>query len=111
MLLEVIHDDTRLPHVTKAALDAFIHTTAQSENGAIGLQEILSDIDNRTIVDPDNELLASLLTALYPGEIPPSEIWKYLTEEGQSGPLRIIFCVLGIPASGAVVRSAYCGAS
>ena len=82
VLLEVIHDGTRWPRVTKAALDAFIHTTAEREDGAGHLKEILSDISNGTIGDPDNELLASLLAALYPREIPPSEIWRYLTTKG-----------------------------
>ncbi len=84
VLLEVIYDDTRWPRVAKAALDAFIHTTAESEDGAGRLKEILSDISNGTIGDPDNELLASLLAALYPWEIPPSEIWRYLTTKGNA---------------------------
>ena len=84
VLLEVIYDDTRWPRVAKAALDAFIHTTAESEDGAGRLKKILSDISNGTIGDPDNELLASLLAALYPREIPPSEIWRYLTTKGNA---------------------------
>ena len=82
VLLEAIYDDTRWAHVNKAALDAFIHTTAESEDGASRLREILSDIDNRTISDPDNELLGTLLACLYPQEIPPSEVWRYLTTKG-----------------------------
>ena len=79
VLFEVIYDDTRWPRVTKAALDAFIHTTAEGEDGTTRLRRILSDIGNGTIGDPDNELLGSLLDALYPREIPPLEIWRYLT--------------------------------
>ena len=82
VLLEVIYDDTWWPPVTQAALDAFIHTTAESEDGASRLKEILSDIDNGTISDPDNELLGTLLACLYPREIPPSEVWRYLTTKG-----------------------------
>ena len=82
VLLEIIYDDTRWPRVTEAALDAFIHTTAAREDGANHLKEILSDVGNGAIADPDNELLASLLAALYPWEIPPSEIWRYLTTKG-----------------------------
>ena len=48
------------------------------------MRRILSDIANGTIGDPDNELLGSLLAALYPREIPPSEIWRYLTTKGNS---------------------------
>ena len=82
VLLEVIHDDTRWPRVTKAALDAFIHTTAESADGTTHLRQLLSDIGSGTITDPDNELLASLLATLYPLEISPSEIWRYLTPKG-----------------------------
>ena len=84
VLLEVIYDDTRLPRVTEAALDAFIHTTAESEDGTTRLRTVLLDIGNGTIGDPDNELLAALLAALYPREIPPSEIWRYLTTKGNA---------------------------
>ena len=82
VLLDVIYDDTRWPRVTKAALDAFIHTTAESEDGITRLRRILFDTGNGTIGDPDNELLGSLLATLYPREIPPSEIWRYLTTKG-----------------------------
>ena len=84
VLLEVIYDDTRWPRVTKAALDAFIHTTAESEDGTTRLRRILLDTGNGTIGDQDNELLASLLAALYPREIPPPEIWTYLTTKGNA---------------------------
>ena len=82
VLLEVIYDDTRWPRVTKAALDAFIYTTMGREDGASRLKGILSDIDNGAISDPDNELLGTLLACLYPREIPPIEIWRYLTTKG-----------------------------
>ena len=84
VLLEVIYDDTRWPRVTKAALDAFIHTVEESEDGASRLKEILSDIGSGTIGDPDNELLGTLLVHLYPREISPSEIWRYLTTNGNA---------------------------
>ncbi len=82
VLVEMICDDTRWPRVNKAALNAFIHTVAESEDGTGRLRRILSDIVDGTIADPDKELLGPLLTALYPREIPPSEIWSYLTAEG-----------------------------
>ena len=82
VMLEVIYDETWWPRVTDAALDAFIHTTMDREDGASRLKEILSDIDNGTISDPDNELLGTLLACLYPWKISPLEIWRYLTTKG-----------------------------
>ena len=90
-MLEVIYDDTRRPPVTKAALDALIHTAAESEDGTTRLRRLLFDIGNGTISDPDNELLASLLVALYPREVPPREVWQYLTTKGNSNLLGSYF--------------------
>ena len=84
VLFDAISDDTRWPRVNKAALDAFIHTTWESADGTGRLRQILLDIVNGTIADPDNELLGSLLVSLYPREISPSEIWSYLTAEGNA---------------------------
>ena len=83
-LIEVIYDGTRWPRVTQAALNAFVHTTAETEGGTNQLKEILSDIGLGRIGDPDRELLGTLLAALYPREIPPSEIWRYLTTRDNS---------------------------
>ena len=84
VLVEIIYDAARWPRVNKAALDALIHTVAESDDGTGRLRQILSDIINGTTADPDKELLGSLLAALYPREIPPSEVWRYLTAEGNS---------------------------
>ena len=83
-LIDVIYDGTRWPRVTEAALNAFVHTTAETEGGTNRLKEVLSDIGSGRIGDPDRELLGTLLTALYPREISPSEIWRYLAARGNS---------------------------
>ena len=80
LLLRIVRDDTRWPRVTKAALDAFIHCCRQDRSRR--LQALLSDIQASTVADSDNELLGTLLTQLYPQELPPSEIWGYLAERG-----------------------------
>ena len=94
----------------KRALDAFIHTTAESEDGAGRLKKILSDISNGTIGDPDNELLASLLAALYPREIPPSEIWRYLTTKGNADLIGAYFVFWERRVLEQSSRPGYCGA-
>ena len=80
LLLRTVRDDTRWPRVTKAALDAFIHCCRQDSSRR--LLSLLSDIQAGTVADSDNELLGTLLTQLYPQELPPSEIWGYLAERG-----------------------------
>ena len=82
ILRAVIYDDTRWPRVTEAALSAFIHTTAEGPEGTVCLRKILSDIEHGNIPDPDNELLGTLLTHLYPRDIAPPDVWGYLTPNG-----------------------------
>ena len=43
---------------------------------------MISDIQGESVSDPDNELLGTLLTQLYPLELPTAEIWGYLSEKG-----------------------------
>ena len=84
VLLEAVYDDTRWPWVSQCALVAFIHTSADSPDGQDKLRQLLGDIGDGRVSDPDNELLGTLLASLYPLEIPPSEIWHYLSEGRKS---------------------------
>ena len=40
-------------------------------------KKLLADISANTVQDPEDELLGTLLSALYPGQIPASELWAY----------------------------------
>ena len=81
LLLEIVRDDTRWPRINKAALDAFLQcSNGQDRSGR--LKALLSDIQEGVVSDLDNELLGTLLTQLYPQELPPSEMWEYLSEQG-----------------------------
>ena len=82
LLLEIVRDDTRWPRVNYAALDAFIHNCSDIEDKTSKLKVLLADIHTGTLSDTDNELLGTLLAQLYPQELPPSEVWDYLSEEG-----------------------------
>ena len=91
LLLEIVRDDTRWPPVNYAALDAFIHNCSDIEDKnncsdiedkTSKLKALLADIHTGTLSDTDNELLGTLLAQLYPQELPPSEVWDYLSEEG-----------------------------
>ena len=83
-LSEVLHgivrDDTWWPGINFLALDAFIR--CQDSPGRMGeLKALLKDIQNGRISDPDNELVGTLLDWLYPGDVPPSEVFAYLSPD------------------------------
>ena len=83
ILLEIIRD-ARNPWwsvIRKLALDAFIQNCPASEDKTSKLKALLSDIQSGSVSDPDNELLGTLLTYLYPEDLLPSEVWGYLAEE------------------------------
>ena len=82
LLLEIVRDDTRWPRVNYAALDAFIHNCSDIEDKTSKLKALLADIHTGTLSDTDNELLGTLLAQLYPHDLPPSEVWDYLSKEG-----------------------------
>lgn len=77
-LLNVVYDDSWLPWVAHAALAAFIHASADTEDGIDKLKHIMADIRDECLHDPDHEMLGLLLASLYPQEIPPSDIWEHL---------------------------------
>ena len=81
ILLGIVRDDTWLPGINTPALDAFIHCHT-SQDKTSRLKTLLADIHIESISDPNNELLGTLLTQLYPQELPPSELWDYLSEKG-----------------------------
>ncbi len=66
--------------VTLAALDAFVRQCRDPDTRTDKLKQILADIQNRRLPDPDNELAATILDALYPETITPSEIWRHLAQ-------------------------------
>ena len=83
ILLEIVRDDTRWPRINVPALDAFIHLH-NSQDKTSELKELLADIQSGSVSDPINELLGTLLERLYPQELPPSEVWDYLSETGDT---------------------------
>ena len=84
ILLDIVRDETWWPKVTRPALDAFIHASQDSPTRTSELKQLLADIRVGRVADPDNELLGTLLTHLYPREIRPSEVWDYLGEQGDT---------------------------
>lgn len=83
ILLEIVRDDSWWPRVAHSALRAFIDNSEGSEpipDRDDQLLQLLQDIDDGSVSDPNGELLGMLLNVLYPEHVTPSEIWNYLTE-------------------------------
>lgn len=78
-LLAIVRDRTWLPDVKSAALDAFLHNCPDGREKTLRLRELLADVHAGRVPDPDDELLGILLMRLYPEELPPSEVWSYLS--------------------------------
>ena len=82
LLLDIARDSTRWPGINELALDAFIHNCQDSQDKTNQLKKLLVDIHTGSISDANNELLGTLLAQLYPRELPPLEVWRYLPDTG-----------------------------
>ena len=80
ILLEIVRDDTRWPHVNTSALNAFIHNCPDGQGKADELKSLLADIRAEGVSDADNELLGTLLYELYPRHLSPSQVWDIYFE-------------------------------
>ena len=83
-LLDIIRDDTRDSSVKVLSLDAFLHNCPDGQDKTSTLKRLLADIRAGQVPDPDNELIGTLLTRLYPQDLPASEVWNYLSKSGDS---------------------------
>ena len=83
-LLDIVRDPSWRPYVSSSALDAFLHTPIAGDDGAGTLRQLLEEIRAGAVADPGNEMRGALLERLYPREIPPSRVWEYLTDDGDS---------------------------
>lgn len=85
-LLAIVRDDTRWPRVKESALRAFMRHCPDSQDKMGKLKDLLegllAGIQEGNVSDPDDVhiLLGSLLTQLYPQDLPPSQVWDYLYE-------------------------------
>ena len=84
LLLDIVRDDTWWPRIPMSALDAFLHNCSDSQDKTSLLKQLLADIRAGQVSDPDNELLGTLLSWLYPQDLPASQVWKYLSEPSDS---------------------------
>ena len=61
------------------ALDILVSYASKNDNGST-LSQLLADIHGSVVEDLEDELLGTLLAALYPVHIFPTEVWQYFRQ-------------------------------
>ena len=77
-ILEIVRDDNWASGVRSAAVDVLMRQMDTSESETDALKSLLEDIGEGSVSDPDDELLGSLLTGLYPANLSATEVIQYL---------------------------------
>ena len=81
-LSAIAHDDSWSPPlVNRSSLHAFIHHCPEGPEKIDRLKMLLEDTRAERVSDPERELLGALLSQLYPKDLPPAEVWNYLSEK------------------------------
>lgn len=76
--LAIAREPTWSAQTRRAALDAFVHLEAEREARDDALLALLTDIADRRLTDPDDDLAGIALRELYPHRVSPAEVWSYL---------------------------------
>ena len=82
-LYGMIRDETRWHGVRQWALNSFFRFETDKK-GTDTLKSLLREVHVGKLADPERELIGTLLTRLYPRDLPPSEVWCYLADTGGS---------------------------
>ena len=77
-LLSIVRDPTYWPRVRQRALDAWIRSLGDGPDRVARLRALLDEFRRNPDSDPSRKLMGTLLPTLYPSQIGPAEVWKYL---------------------------------
>ena len=78
LLLGIVRDENWWSVVNRRALDAFLHNCVDNEARRESARRLLRDLRRGDVRDADRQLLGTLLSWMYPADMPPDEIWDYL---------------------------------
>jgi len=78
-LEQIVRDKTYWTDLRPDALNVLV-IYAQVENDASTLTHLLASVYTNVVEDPEDELLGTLLQALYPDQISPNRVWQYFCE-------------------------------
>ena len=86
VVLGIVRDSSWPTRVREAALDALVHYKQDSPGGDEELRALLEEFGTEGISIANRDLCGTLLRALYPGTVGPSQVWDYFTHLGSAGP-------------------------
>lgn len=79
-LMAIVRDDSWRPTIRCAALEAYIRARQDDPRIWVRLRRLLDDIYTGVVVTQDDDLLGTLLTELYPDDLPVADLVGYLRE-------------------------------
>ena len=79
-LMAVVRDDAWRPTVRCAALEAYLRACEDDHRVSVALRILLDDIYTGVVATQDDDLLGTLLTRLYPDDLPVADLVGYLRE-------------------------------
>ena len=82
VILEIIRDRSRSGKVRNTALGTFLHCQEGSSGVNDALKALLDEFSADPVSVEDGDLCGTLLSALYPGTVGPSQIWGYFPRSG-----------------------------
>ena len=85
VVLDVVRDDSWKQGIRYRALDTILHQSKNNQQIGDKLMSLLTDVNDGSVPDPDDQLLGQLLHGLYPSKLSASEILRYLRAPKGSG--------------------------
>lgn len=79
-----VRDPARPPFARRLALDAYLRIAPLGDRKTHTLTQLLNEIHNRDLPDPDDDLCGTLLEYLYPTWLSPSQVWRYVQPRHRS---------------------------
>ena len=78
LMMGIVRNAEWRSDVRRTALDALIRQRRGEEYATAEFKNLLMDVSDGLVSDPNDDLLGSLLRELYPGRLSASELWQYL---------------------------------
>lgn len=73
----ILRDPDKPPHVKEFVFDAFVRIAPTGDQKERTFLQLLQEIQDGLLPDPDGQLRGALLSSLYPSSLSPSQVWRY----------------------------------